>query len=73
MRYESPDAFRTALEQRLKNESDATAVALLRLRKRVAFERLLAREVGLVTELRAAHTAAARFLDPVLGLEANGR
>lgn len=43
MRYESANAFRTALEQRLKNEAQATGVALLRLRKRVAFERFLAR------------------------------
>jgi predicted nucleotidyltransferase component of viral defense system len=43
VRYESAKAFRTALEQRLKNESQATDIALLRLRKRVAFERFLAR------------------------------
>lgn len=43
MRYESPEAFRTALEQRLKNDAEASGVALLRVRKRVAFERLLAR------------------------------
>lgn len=43
MRYESANAFRTALEQRLKTEAQATGVALLRLRKRVAFERFLAR------------------------------
>lgn len=43
MKYESPEAFRAALEQRLKNEAEASGVALLRLRKRVAFERLLAR------------------------------
>lgn len=43
MRYETANAFRTALEQRLKNEAQATGVALLRLRKRVAFERFLAR------------------------------
>lgn len=43
MRYETPEAFRTALEQRLKNEANATSVALMRLRKRVAFERFLAR------------------------------
>lgn len=43
MRYETANAFRTALEQRLKNEAEATGVALLRLRKRVAFERFLAR------------------------------
>ena len=43
MRYETANAFRTALEQRLKNEAQATGVALIRLRKRVAFERFLAR------------------------------
>jgi len=43
MRYETANAFRTALEQRLKNEAEATGVALLRLRKHVAFERFLAR------------------------------
>lgn len=43
MRYATAEAFRTALEQRLKNEAQATGVALLRLRKRVAFERFLAR------------------------------
>lgn len=43
MRYETANAFRTALEQRLKNEAQATGIALLRLRKRVAFERFLAR------------------------------
>lgn len=43
MRYETAKAFRTALEQRLKNEAEASGVALLRLRKRVAFERFLAR------------------------------
>jgi predicted nucleotidyltransferase component of viral defense system len=32
-----------ALEQRLKNEAQASGIALLRLRKRVAFERFLAR------------------------------
>jgi hypothetical protein len=43
VRYETANAFRAALEQRLKNEAQATDVALLRLRKRVAFERFLAR------------------------------
>lgn len=43
MRYETPEAFRTALEQRLKNEAEASGMALMRLRKRVAFERFLAR------------------------------
>jgi predicted nucleotidyltransferase component of viral defense system len=43
VRYETANAFRTALEQRLKNEAQASDIALLRLRKRVAFERFLAR------------------------------
>lgn len=43
MRYATAEAFRTALEQRLKNEAEASGVALIRLRKRVAFERFLAR------------------------------
>lgn len=43
MKYETAEAFRTALEQRLKNEAEASGVALMRLRKRVAFERFLAR------------------------------
>lgn len=43
MRYETVEAFRAALEQRLKNEAEASGIALMRLRKRVAFERFLAR------------------------------
>jgi predicted nucleotidyltransferase component of viral defense system len=43
MRYRTPEAFRAALDQRLKNEAATAGVALVRLRKRVAFERFLAR------------------------------
>ncbi len=43
MKYQTAEAFRTALEQRLKNEAEESGVALMRLRKRVAFERFLAR------------------------------
>ena len=43
MRYETAEALRTALEQRLKNEAEASGIALMRLRKRAAFERFLAR------------------------------
>lgn len=43
MKYETPEALRTALEQRLKNEAEASGAALIRLRKQVAFERFLAR------------------------------
>jgi predicted nucleotidyltransferase component of viral defense system len=43
VRYETAEAFRAALEQRLKNEAEASGIALMRLRKRVAFERFLGR------------------------------
>jgi predicted nucleotidyltransferase component of viral defense system len=43
VRYRTPEAFRAALDQRLKNEAAARGVALMRLRKRVGFERFLAR------------------------------
>lgn len=43
MRYRTPEAFRAALDQRLKNEAAVADTALIRLRKRVAFERFLAR------------------------------
>jgi hypothetical protein len=43
VRYQSGAAFRTALEQRLLTRSRTTGLALARLRKHVAFERLLAR------------------------------
>jgi predicted nucleotidyltransferase component of viral defense system len=42
MRYATPEAFRAALEDRLKNAQNEQ-VGLSRLRKRVVFERLLAR------------------------------
>ena len=43
MRYRTATGFRTALEQRLLAHSRATGLGLARLRKLVAFERLLAR------------------------------
>jgi hypothetical protein len=42
MRYATPEAFRAALEDRLKHAQNEQ-VGLSRLRKRVVFERLLAR------------------------------
>jgi hypothetical protein len=45
MRYATAAAFRTALDQRLKNEAARTGLALNRLRKRVAFELFLRRLV----------------------------
>jgi len=43
VKYETAEAFRTALEQRLKNEAEVSRMALIRLRKRVTLERFLAR------------------------------
>ena len=43
MKYEPASAFRTALEQRLLSTSRETRIPLVRLRKLVAFDRLLAR------------------------------
>ncbi|MGH2710264.1 MAG: nucleotidyl transferase AbiEii/AbiGii toxin family protein [Actinomycetota bacterium] len=43
MRYASAAAFRTALEQRLLNQSRETGASLVRLRKTVVFDRLLTR------------------------------
>lgn len=43
MRYGNAEAFRAALEQRLRNQSSASDASLIRLRKHVSFERLLAR------------------------------
>jgi hypothetical protein len=40
MRDADADAMRMALEQRLRNEAETRGVALLRLRKRVAFRAL---------------------------------
>jgi predicted nucleotidyltransferase component of viral defense system len=50
MRYTNSDAMRMALEQRLRNEAAATGVGLIRLRKRVAFERFLARLAATPTD-----------------------
>lgn len=43
MRYMTAEAFRRALEQRLRDRSRATGASLMRLRKTVVFDRLLAR------------------------------
>ena len=41
--YESPGAFRSALETRLRNSSLERGIDLERLRRETAFERMLAR------------------------------
>jgi hypothetical protein len=73
--YDTPFAFRMALEERLRNISRQQGIDLLRLRRRVAFERLLARlfadveppwllKGGYALELRLAYQArSTRDLD----------
>ena len=43
MKYDTAEAFRAALDQRIRNEATTTGLPVMRLRKRVAFERFLAR------------------------------
>jgi len=43
MKYATPEAFRAALDQRIRNEAATSGVTVMRLRKRLAFERFLAR------------------------------
>ncbi len=43
MTYETPQALRMALEQRLLNESGESGISIDRLRRRVIFERIVAR------------------------------
>ena len=70
MKYKTPAAFRRALEERLRNQSLSGARPLDRLRKAVAFDRLLARlsrskrpawvlKGGFALQLRRAGTARA--------------
>lgn len=79
MSYETPAALRAALEARLVNASRATGTDLDRLRRRVVFERILARLVtatgerwilkgGFALEVRLGDRArATRDLDVALG------
>ena len=68
MRYTTGSNFRRALEARLRNQSQLDGVPLVRLRKLVAFDRLLARMLqsepddwvlkgGLALQLRLGHRA----------------
>ncbi|HEX9682440.1 MAG TPA: nucleotidyl transferase AbiEii/AbiGii toxin family protein [Acidimicrobiales bacterium] len=78
MTYETPQALRMALEQRLRSRSNETGVALDRLRRRVLFERIVARleaaesgrwvlKGGMALEVRL-HDAARLTKDIDLGL-----
>jgi hypothetical protein len=43
VKYDTAEAFRAALDQGIRNEATTTKLPVMRLRKRVAFERFLAR------------------------------
>jgi len=50
MKYQDPASFRQALEQRLKDRADGDGALLARMRKRVAFDRLLVRLAAVALE-----------------------
>ena len=50
MKYQDPASFRQALEQRLKDRADGDGALLARIRKRVAFDRLLVRLAAVARE-----------------------
>lgn len=50
MKYRDETAFRQALQQRLKDRADGDGALLLRNRKRIAFDRLLARLLAVARE-----------------------
>ena len=50
MKYRDETAFRQALQQRLKDRADGDGALLVRNRKRVAFDRLLARLLAVAQE-----------------------
>jgi hypothetical protein len=50
MKYRDATAFRQALQQRLKDRADGDGALLVRTRKRVAFDRLLARLLAVARE-----------------------
>lgn len=75
--YATANAFRTALEERLKNQSRKTGMELQRLRRQVAFDRLLLRlfrfftkdlllKGGYAMELRLEGARATKDIDLVL-------
>lgn len=75
--YATANAFKTALEERLKNHSRKAGIELQRLRRQVAFDRLLSRlfryfpkdlllKGGYAMELRIEHARATKDIDLVI-------
>jgi hypothetical protein len=78
--FKTATAFRKSLESRLMNISQETNIDLQRLRRRVAFDRLLARffiddsntwvlKGGYALEIRFAHARATKDIDLTLPLQ----
>ena len=78
--FKTATAFRKSLESRLMNISQATNIDLQRLRRKVAFERLLARffvngsntwvlKGGYALEMRFAHARATKDIDLTLPMQ----
>ena len=72
--YKTPEAFKAALEQRLRNDIAGSGVALARRRQKLVFDRFLARveavlgeaamlKGGLVMELRLGRARATKDVD----------
>jgi hypothetical protein len=81
--YASPEAFKQALEQRLRTDAK-TGAAFARKRQLLVFDRFLARVVavlgdaamlkgGLVLELRLERARTTKDIDLLLGVESSGR
>ncbi len=75
--YATENAFRMAIEERLKNNSRKTGMELQRLRRQVAFDRLLSRlfryfpkdlllKGGYAMELRVKHARSTKDIDLVI-------
>lgn len=78
--FKTPTAFRKSLERRLMNISQETNIDLQRLRRKVAFDRLLARffindtntwvlKGGYALEIRFVHARATKDIDLTLPLQ----
>ncbi len=69
MKYANSSAFRRALEDRLRAQSVKTGAPLVRLRKMVAFDRLLARLIA----VQAGHDdLVADYRPRIAGVHAHG-
>ncbi len=64
MTYRTAEAFRRALEDHLSQQSQAAIISVMRLRKLVVFDRLLARLVVVDPNGYTSSTSTSRWPDP---------